>query len=37
MIVFRNPARVLRDLAPAYKRAEASMEATFWSSRYAHP
>lgn len=35
--VFRDPARVLRELAPAYKRQEAGMEAAFWGSRYERP
>jgi hypothetical protein len=32
-----NPARALRDLAPAYAREQAALESWFWSSRYAHP
>lgn len=35
--MFRNPAAMLRELAPAFKRLEPGMEATFWSSRYARP
>lgn len=35
--MFRDPARALRELAPAYKRQEASMEAAFWGSRYVRP
>ena len=31
--VLFDPERYLRDLAPAYKRAEASMEEAFWNSR----
>jgi hypothetical protein len=35
--LFADPERMLRDLAPAYKRIEPEMEQIFWSSRYAHP
>ena len=37
MRMFRDPERALRALAPEFKRREASMEALFWGSRYAHP
>ena len=33
--MFRNPARAMRDLAPAFKKQEAGMEQAFWNSRYA--
>jgi hypothetical protein len=32
-----DPARALRDLAPAWKRMEPEAEQRFWSSRYARP
>jgi hypothetical protein len=32
-----DPARALRDLAPAFKRMEPQAEQLFWRSRYAHP
>jgi len=32
--MFSDPATFLRTMAPAFKRAEPTMEATFWSSRY---
>jgi hypothetical protein len=32
-----DPAGTLRELAPAFKRQEAGMEAAFWGSRYAKP
>ena len=32
-----DPADMLRELAPAYKRLEPEAEALFWRSRYAHP
>jgi hypothetical protein len=35
--MFLDPAQSLRDLAPQYKRVEAGMEQSFWSSRYARP
>ncbi len=35
--LFFSPADAMVRLAPAYKRAEADMERTFWSSRYAKP
>ncbi|HSD89874.1 MAG TPA: hypothetical protein VLB44_20225, partial [Kofleriaceae bacterium] len=35
--LFADPERMLRDLAPAYKRVEPEMEQIFWRSRYAHP
>jgi hypothetical protein len=36
-LLFTAPSLALRQLAPAYKRQEASMEGLFWRSRYAHP
>ena len=33
-MLFTNPARAMRELAPAFKRQEASMETAFWNSRY---
>jgi hypothetical protein len=35
--MLNDPRRTFRDLAPAFKRLEGSMEQTFWSSRYVHP
>ncbi len=35
--MFLDPAGALRELAPEFKRREASMENLFWSSRYAFP
>ena len=35
--LFTDPAQVLKDLAPAYKKLEPTAEAVFWRSRYAHP
>jgi hypothetical protein len=35
--MLRDPAGMLRALAPAYKRAEAQQEAIFWGSRYVRP
>lgn len=32
--MFTNPRRAMRDLAPAFKKQEASMERAFWDSRY---
>jgi hypothetical protein len=32
--MFRDPARAMRDLAPAFKKQEAKMEEAFWNSRY---
>lgn len=32
--MFMNPTRAMRDLAPAFKKQEASMEQAFWTSRY---
>jgi hypothetical protein len=34
-LLFDQPARALRDLAPAFKAVEPHIEAMFWSSRYA--
>ncbi len=34
MMMMSDPARALRELAPAFKRTEAQMEAAFWRSRY---
>jgi hypothetical protein len=33
--IMLNPEQVLRDVAPAFKKQEATMEALFWGSRYA--
>ena len=33
-LVLTDPARVLRILAPAFKRAEPDMERLFWESRF---
>jgi hypothetical protein len=35
--LFTSPDRMLRELAPAYKRVEPRMEEIFWRSRYARP
>jgi hypothetical protein len=35
--MFADPAHMLRELAPAYKRVEPHMEEIFWRSRYARP
>ena len=35
--MFTNPAQMLKELAPAYKKLEPTAEAVFWRSRYAHP
>jgi hypothetical protein len=35
--MFLDPAGMLRELAPEFKRREAGMEDVFWSSRYALP
>lgn len=35
--MFAAPARMLRELAPAYKHVESRMEEIFWRSRYARP
>jgi hypothetical protein len=35
--LFTSPERMLRELAPAYKRVEPRMEEIFWRSRYARP
>lgn len=32
-----DPAQLLRDIAPEFKRQEAQMESVFWGSRYARP
>lgn len=34
-MMFVDPARALRVMAPEFKRREAAMEASFWGSRYA--
>jgi len=36
-LMFTDPARTLRDLAPGYARLEPQMERVFWGSRYARP
>ena len=33
-LMLTNPAQAMRDLAPAFKRVEPTMEAAFWRSRY---
>lgn len=35
--MFITPERMLRELAPAYKKLEPKAEELFWRSRYAHP
>ncbi len=35
--MLRDPQRMFRDLAPAFKRLEPEMERSFWSSRYVRP
>lgn len=35
--MFATPERMLRELAPAYKRLEPEIEQIFWRSRYARP
>lgn len=35
--MFTEPAEMLKELAPAYKKLEPTAEAVFWRSRYAHP
>jgi hypothetical protein len=35
--LFADSARMLRELAPAYKRVEPEIEQIFWRSRYARP
>lgn len=35
--MFTNPAQMLKDLAPVYKKLEPDAEAVFWRSRYARP
>jgi hypothetical protein len=37
LAMFLDPARAMRELAPAYKKLEPTAEKLFWSSRYAHP
>jgi hypothetical protein len=36
-MMFVDPDRALRAMAPEFKRGEAEMEASFWGSRYAKP
>lgn len=35
--MFFNPQQYFKDLAPLYKKIEAGMEETFWSSKYVNP
>jgi len=35
--MFFNPSQYFKDLAPRYKKIEAGMEETFWSSQYVNP
>jgi hypothetical protein len=35
--LFSDPERMLKELAPAYKRVEPQIEQIFWRSRYAQP
>ncbi|NWG27092.1 MAG: hypothetical protein HXY48_01015, partial [Ignavibacteriaceae bacterium] len=35
--VFLNPKQFYKDLAPQFKKVEAEMEETFWSSKYVYP
>jgi hypothetical protein len=35
--MFADPAQMLKDLAPVYKKLEPDAEAVFWRSRYARP
>ncbi|MCC7094338.1 MAG: hypothetical protein IT277_09130, partial [Ignavibacteriaceae bacterium] len=32
-----NPKQYYKDLAPEFKKIEAEMEETFWSSKYVYP
>lgn len=35
--MFLNPEQFYKDLAPQFKKVEAEMEETFWSSKYVYP
>jgi len=35
--MFLNPKQYYKDLAPQFKKVEAEMEETFWSSKYVYP
>lgn len=35
--MFLNPKQFYKDLAPQFKKVEAEMEETFWSSKYVYP
>jgi hypothetical protein len=35
--MFYNPKQFFKDLAPQFKKVEAEMEETFWSSKYVYP
>ena len=35
--MFLNPQQFYKDLAPQFKKVEAEMEETFWSSKYVYP
>jgi hypothetical protein len=35
--MFLNPKQYYKDLAPQFKKVEAKMEETFWSSKYVYP
>lgn len=35
--MFFNPKEYFKDLAPQFKKIEAEMEETFWSSKYVYP
>ncbi|MDO8550162.1 MAG: hypothetical protein Q7S39_08445 [Ignavibacteria bacterium] len=35
--MFFNPQQFFKDLAPQFKKVEAEMEETFWSSKYVYP
>ena len=35
--MFFNPKQYYKDLAPQFKKIEAEMEETFWSSKYVYP
>jgi hypothetical protein len=35
--MFLNPNQFYKDLAPQFKKVEAEMEETFWSSKYVYP
>lgn len=37
MMIFVDPQRAMRELAPEFKKVEREIEARFWGSRYAQP